>query len=60
MANSLTTEKKETLLLSAFSKLIESNELKTARDEIEKDLISFIKYVKKQFHTDQKLFESVE
>ena len=36
MANSLTTEKKETLLLSAFSKLIESNELKTARDEIEK------------------------
>lgn len=60
MDNSLTTEKKETLLLSAFSELIESNKLKAARDEIEKNLNSFIKYVKKQFHTDQKLFESVE
>ena len=36
MARSLTTENKESLLLSAFSKLIESSELQAARDEIEK------------------------
>lgn len=60
MAKSLTTENKESLLLSAFSKLIESSELQAARDEIEKKLISFIKNVKKQFQTEQKLFESVE
>ena len=46
MARSLTTENKESLLLSAFSKLIESSELQAARDEIEKKLISFIKNVK--------------
>ena len=60
MAKSLTTVNKESLLLSAFSKLIGSSELQAARDEIEKKLISFIKNVKKQFQTEQKLFESVE
>ena len=60
MINSLTTEKKEALLLSAFSALIDDNSLKEARNKIEEKLNSFIKNVKKGFQPEQRIFDSVE
>lgn len=60
MNNSLTTEKKEALLLSAFSALLDNDSLKDARDAIEEKLNSFIKDVKKQFQPEQRIFDNVE
>lgn len=60
MNNSLTTEKKEALLLSAFTALIDNDSLKEARDAIEEKLNSFIRNVKKQFQPEQRILDSVE
>ena len=60
MTNSLTTEKKEALLLAAFSALMEEESLNSARDSIEQELNGFIKHIKSKFKPEQRLFESVE
>lgn len=60
MTNSLTTKKKETLLLSAFTSLIDDESLTDAYHKIEKNLNSFIEDVKKQFQPEQRILDSVE
>ena len=60
MTNSLTTTMKETLLLSAFTSLIDDESLSDANHKIEKKLNSFIEDVKKQFQPEQRILDSVE